>query len=77
MGEINTYLNSIKKGQKFSHQSFQNETELSFWGDGMGDFEQIEKSATTRVLKDYIDHCKEQIELAEEALKLKEDLEKG
>lgn len=58
---LKQYINSIRK----------NEDGFLFSGDGCGDFEETEYHAENRIVKDYIEYCEKQIEVAKEYLERK------
>ena len=66
---ITDYISSILKRKEFSKVNFEDKTVYRFCGDGCGDCEEVSYSATIETVKNYIDYCKKQIEIAEEYLK--------
>jgi hypothetical protein len=70
---ITRYINKISTINATNYITGDTTTEYSFYGDGNGDFEDIENDATEETLKDYIEFCREQIKIAKEYLKIKEE----
>lgn len=56
--------------EKYINEIRYDDTEYTFFGDGEGDFEQIAININdTKLLKDYILYCREQISLAKQYIK--------
>lgn len=64
---IEDYITSIGYGWINPYDGSKSYT---FYGDGIGDFEQCKNSAKIEVVQDYIEYCQRQIELAHEYIKL-------
>lgn len=60
---ISKWINKISK----FHDVYDN-TKWMIFGDGMGDFEECEDSASVECCLDYIKYCEEQIKLTKEYL---------
>ena len=59
--QIEKYINSIIVDVHYG--------DITYYGDGQGDFEQSSKNATEECLKNYIEYCKDQIQIAKTELK--------
>lgn len=59
--------------KEFCTKKFEDKEVWIFYGDGNGDFETSSHSADTKVVTEYMEHCKYQIELCEKYLKLHEN----
>ena len=68
---IEKFINTIYKDRVYNEDG--KDTYWYFKGDGTGDFEELGEETTVECLNYYIEYCKEQIRLAEEYLKLKEN----
>jgi hypothetical protein len=73
---IEKYINRMSLRNDFCTKTFEDVEVWTFAGDGQGDFELVSNTADTRVIGQYIEYCKRQIELCEKYLKQNTDNKK-
>lgn len=68
---LTKYINELISDSFFDMVRCDYVTKIRYLGDGQGDFEEIADDATEEVIIKYIEHCKQQIALANVELKKK------
>jgi hypothetical protein len=73
--KLEKYINNMCKNTRYAKDYCEKEDYYTFHGDGEGDFEEFSERADLKIVFDYIAYCKKQINLAEEYIKLRKDIE--